>query len=114
MLYLHRMTFRVTLMVAPDQQQLADAASPAPASNGGTIHPALGISVAPVSPEIAAQARLTAPVKGVLVSNVTPAGPADEKLFENDVITEVLYPTRRTINNPADLQAVLNGLKNGD
>jgi serine protease Do len=114
MRYGQRKTFRVTLMEAPDQQQIADAASPAPASNGGTIHPALGISVAPVSPEIAAQARLTAPVKGVLVSNVTPAGPADEKLFENDVITEVLYPTRRTINNPADLQAVLNGLKNGD
>jgi len=114
MRYGQRKTFRVTLMEAPDQQQIADAGSPAPASSGGTLHPALGISIAPVSPEIAAQARVATPVRGVLVSDVTPAGPADEKLFRNDVITEVLYPTRRAINNPADLQSVLNGLKDGD
>ena len=114
MRYGQRKTFRVTLMEAPGQQQIADAGSPAPASSGGTLHPALGISIAPVSPEIAAQARVATPVRGVLVSDVTPAGPADEKLFRNDVITEVLYPTRRAINNPADLQSVLNGLKDGD
>jgi S1-C subfamily serine protease len=50
-----------------------------------------------------------------MVTDVTPAGPADEKLFRNDVITEVLYPApRRTINTPSDLQQVLNKLKDGD
>ena len=79
------------------------------------VHPALGISVTPVSPEIAAQARVPAPVRGVMVADVTPGGPADDKLARNDVITEVLYPTpRRAINTPSDLQQVLGRLKDGD
>ena len=49
-----------------------------------------------------------------MVSDVTPGGPADEKLARNDVITEVLYPTRRPINTPNDLQQVLSRLKDGD
>src|SRR5882672_5558633 len=114
MRYGQRKTFRVTLMEAPDQQ-VANVETPAPATPGGVMHPALGISVAPVSPEIAAQARLTAPVRGVLVSDVTPGGPADQKLARNDVITEVLFPApRRAVNTPAELQQVLSRLKNGD
>jgi len=114
MRYGQRKTFRVTLMEAPDQQ-VAQADAPAPASSGGILHPALGISVAPVSPEIAAQARLTPPVRGVLVSDVTPGGPADQKLAPHDVITEVLFPApRRAINTPAELQSVLSRLKSGD
>ena len=114
MRYGQRKTFRVTLMEAPDQQ-VAKVDAPAPASSGGMLHPALGISVAPVSPEIAAQARLATPVRGVLVSDVTPGGPADEKLARNDVITEVLFPApRRAINTPAELQQVLSRLKDGD
>ena len=68
-----------------------------------------------MSPELAAQARMPSPVRGVMVSDVTPGGPADEKLAPNDVITEVLYPLpRRAINTPADLQNVLKGIKNGE
>ena len=115
MRYGQRKNFRVTLMEAKTDQQVSDASIPTPARSGGTVHPALGISVAPVSPEIAAQARMATPVRGVMVSEVTPAGPSDEKLFRNDVITEVLYPEpRRTINTPADLTQVLSKLKDGD
>src|SRR5947208_3619955 len=115
MRYGQRKSFRVTLMEAKTDQQVADASSPSRTNGGGTVHPALGISVAPVSPEIAAQARMPSPVRGVMVSDVTPGGPADEKLSRNDVITEVLYPApRRAINTPADLEQVLNKLKNGD
>jgi len=115
MRYGQRKTFRVTLMEAKTDQEVASASAPANAPAGGMLHPALGISVAPVSPEIAAQARLTTPVRGVLVSDVTPGGPADQKLARNDVITEVLFPApRRAINTPAELQQVLGRLKNGD
>jgi serine protease Do len=114
MRYGQRKNFRVTLMEAKTDQQVADASSPAPAV-GGTVHPALGISVAPVSAEMAAQARMPSPVRGVMVTDVAPASPADEKLFRNDVITEVLYPApRRSINTPSDLQQVLSRLKDGD
>jgi len=115
MRYGQRKTFRVTLMEAKTDQEVASASAPANAPAGGMLHPALGISVAPVSPEIAAQARLTTPVRGVLVSDVTPGGPADQKLARNDVITEVLFPApRRAVNTPAELQQALSRLKNGD
>jgi serine protease Do len=95
--------------------EVASAATPAPTGVTGILHPALGISVAPVSPEIAAQARLTSPVRGVLVSDVTPGGAADQKLFPHDVITDVLFPApRRTVSTPAELQQVLSRLKDGD
>jgi len=115
MRYGQRKNFRVTLMEAPTDKEVATNSAPAPASGGGMVHPALGISVAPVSPEIAAQARVSTPVRGVMVSDVVPGGPADEKLSRNDVITDVLFPTpRRAINTPSDLQQVLSRLKPGD
>jgi len=115
MRYGERKNFRVTLMEADTNQQVATAATRTEPSGGGTVHPALGISVAPVSTEIAAQARMTAPVRGVMVSDVIPGGPAEDKLYRNDVITGVLYPApARVINTPADLQQALGRLKNGD
>jgi serine protease Do len=115
MRYGQRKNFRVTLMEAPTDKEVATNSAPAPVSSGGMVHPALGISVAPVSPEIAAQARVSTPVRGVMVSDVVPGGPADEKLSRNDVITEVLFPTpRRAINTPSDLQQVLSRMKPGD
>jgi serine protease Do len=115
MRYGQRKTFRVTLMEAETDLAVANAADPVPAASGGTAHPALGISVAPVSAELAAQARMQTPVRGVMVSDVTAGGPADEKLARNDVITEVIYPgPRRAINTTTDLQQWLSRLRPGD
>ena len=115
MRYGQRKNFRVTLMEAPTDRQVATTDTRTEPLGAGSVHPALGISVAPVSGEIAAQARMTAPVRGVMVSDVIPGGPAEDKLFKNDVITEVLYPGQpRSINTPADLQQVLGRLKNGE
>ncbi|MFL5585309.1 MAG: trypsin-like peptidase domain-containing protein [Gemmatimonadaceae bacterium] len=115
MRYGQRKSFRVTLMEAKTDQQVASTSAPAPARGGGTFHPSLGISVAPVSTEIAAQARMPAPVRGVMVTDVVLGGPADEKLFRNDVITEVLYPApKRAVNSVSDLQQALSRLHDGD
>jgi serine protease Do len=115
MRYGQRKNFRVTLMEAPNDRQVANAATRTAPSGGGSVHPALGISVAPVSNEIAAQSRMTTPVRGVMVSDVIPGGPSEDKLFRSDVITEVLYPApARAINTPGDLQQALGRLKNGD
>ncbi|MGH7651851.1 MAG: trypsin-like peptidase domain-containing protein [Gemmatimonadaceae bacterium] len=114
MRYGQKKNFRVTLMEAPDQEVASSDTRTEPAQRG-TAHPALGISVAPVSTEIAAQARMPAPVRGVMVTDVNPGGPAEDKLFRNDVITQVLYPApARPINTPADLEAELSHLKSGD
>jgi serine protease Do len=115
MRYGQRRNFRVTLMEAPNDRQVATAATRTAPSGGGSVHPALGISVAPVSTEMAAQSRLTTPVRGVLVSDVIPGGPSEDKLFRNDVITEVLYPApARTITTPDDLRQALGRLKDGE
>jgi serine protease Do len=115
MRYGQRKTFRVTLMEADTDQQVATADTRTAPASLGSVHPALGISVAPVSTEIAAQARMTAPVRGVMVSDVIPGGPAEDKLFKDDVITAVLYPGQpRAINTPADLQQALGRLKDGE
>jgi len=115
MRYGQRKKFRVTLEEAPKDQQVATGTTRTEPSGGGIVHPALGISVAPVSTELAAQARMTTPVRGVMVSDVIPGGPAEDKLFRNDVITEVLYPApARVINTPGDLQQALGRLKDGD
>jgi serine protease Do len=115
MRYGQRKKFRVTLMEAPKDQQVATSETRTEPAGGGIVHPALGISVAPVSTELAAQARMAAPVRGVMVSDVIPGGPAEDKLFRNDVITEVLYPApARVINTPGDLQQALGRLKDGD
>jgi serine protease Do len=115
MRYGQRKTFHVTLMEAQTDPQVATSDTRTEPIGGGSVHPALGISVAPVSTEMAAQARMPAPVRGVMVSDVIPGGPAEDKLFKNDVITEVLYPApARAINTPSDLQQALGRLKNGE
>jgi serine protease Do len=114
MRYGQRKTFHVTLMEAPTDQQVATSDTRPERAGGGIAHPALGISVAPVSTEMAAQARMPAPVRGVMVTDVSAGGPADGKLFRNDVITEELYPApAHAINTPGDLQEALGRLKNG-
>ncbi|MDQ3674432.1 MAG: trypsin-like peptidase domain-containing protein [Gemmatimonadota bacterium] len=116
MRYGQQKTFRVKLMEAPETRpQTAMATTRTQPAGGGSVQPSLGISVAPVSTELAAQSRMTAPVRGVLVSDVIPGGPAERELARNDVITEILYPApRRAILTPADFENALGRLKNGD
>src|SRR3982750_4846832 len=52
MRYGQRKSFRVTLMEAPTDAEVASTATTVPTSSGGTVHPALGIAVAPVSTEM--------------------------------------------------------------
>ena len=115
MRYGQRKKFRVTLMEANKDQQVATASTRTEPAGSGTVHPSLGISVAPVSNEVAAQARLSTPVRGVMVSDVIPGGPAEDKLYRSDVITQILYPApARAINTPAELQQALGRLKDGE
>jgi S1-C subfamily serine protease len=50
----------------------------------------------------------------LVVSGVSPAGPAYRELRQSDVIVGTLYPTKRDIASAADLDSVLNSLKRGD
>ncbi len=49
------------------------------------------------------------------VVDIDTAGPARGRLFKNDVITAVLFPTpRKDVHSVDDLQAVLSRAKDGD
>ena len=111
-----RKSFRVTLMEAPDTRTQSSLTPTRTEPAGrGNVQPALGISVVPVSTEMAAQARTRAPVRGVLVSDVIPGGPAEGELTRNDVITDVLYSvSRRQILTPDDLDQAVKRLKTGE
>lgn len=111
-------TFNVKLMEAPAETrptQLADNSSDDSANGSANAisNSTLGISVAPVTSAMAEQARMETRFRGVRVTNVTTFGPAYRKLVADDVIFESLTPARRAIKTPADLAAVLSGVKNG-
>lgn len=111
-------TFNVKLMEAPAETrptQLAeDGSGNSPAGSTSAISNAtLGVTVAPVAAAVAEKEKIDARFRGIRVTNVATFGAAYRKLFNNDVIFESITPVRRAIKTPADLAAVLSGLKNG-
>jgi S1-C subfamily serine protease len=118
MRYGQKKSFNVTLTELADAARVTPASNNAPAerpSTGTVSNDALGISMQAIPPELAARASLDANKRGVLVTEVVPLGPAYQKLAQQDVIYEVLYPApRRAIRSVADLQSVLSKLKTGD
>ncbi len=91
------------------------SAAPVPSSTANPTAGKLGFVVEAIAPDIARQFGISVD-KGVRVGEVSPDGPARDKLSAgSDIIVEVLYPTpRRAIKSVTDLQAVVSGLKTGD
>jgi serine protease Do len=114
MRYGQKKTFDVKLSEADDDAtKVADAGTPIVPAAAGTTNRGLGISVTPLTPQLAQAAKLSSG-RGIVVTDVTPLGPAQDKLQERDVITDVIFPSpRRAINTPAQLQDAISGLKNG-
>ena len=69
-----------------------------------------------VPTELATQARLSDQWRrGLLVTDISPTGPAYRELNENSsIIVSVLYPQKRDIRSPADFEDVVSKLKRGD
>ncbi len=88
-----------------------------PASRGNErSYDKLGISVQSVPTELAQQAKLSDQWRrGLLVTDVSPSGPAYHELNENSsIIISVLYPKKRDVRSAADLEEAISGLKRGD
>ena len=114
-----RKTFNVKLQPLNDSPQLAsaeDEANDSEATPGGTAMNRLGISVEPVSPEAAQELQLTPDTRGLIVTDVTPGGPAWEVLFDDpqrggpDIILSV---EGKTVRTEADLRKALQAEKPG-
>src|SRR5205085_6603699 len=76
----------------------------------------LGISVQTVPTELATQAKLSDQWRrGLLVTDISPSGPAYHELNENSsIIISVLYPKKREIRSTSDLEDAVSSLKRGD
>ncbi|HEY5218953.1 MAG TPA: trypsin-like peptidase domain-containing protein, partial [Gemmatimonadaceae bacterium] len=111
----------------PPATSTATVASNAGGNNSGAVaakaESELGISVMPVTRQIADQDSIsTAYAHGLLVTNVSPSGPAypdpsstSTGLFPNsDVIVRSLYPKRMDITSVDDLSAAVKAVKHGD
>jgi len=100
----------------PDVASANDDGRQAPVRGNERNYDKLGISVQSVPTELATQARLSDQWRrGLLVTDISPTGPAYRELSENSsIIVSVLYPQKREIRSPADFEDVVSKLKKGD
>jgi serine protease Do len=107
----------VTVMVAerPTEEQLAKisgggtgaqgATSPSPATPQRT----LGLSLAPLTPDLGRAANLPASARGVLITTVDPnSNAAEQGLQRGDLIVSI---NNRTVNSPAQVIAAVDAAR---
>jgi serine protease Do len=120
MRYGQRRTFRVRLGEPPaePERQVAEGSRRTlePAATDARSYDRIGITVQPLSAEIASSGRVDAAYqRGLLVSAVNTRGPAHNQLIANrDIIVRVLHPARREIRSAADLEEAVKGVKRGE
>jgi serine protease Do len=115
-----RKTFNVKLQPLNDSPAVAteeEGAGGEDEAAGGTAMNRLGISVEPVSPDAARELQLPPDTRGLIVTNVTPGGPAWEVLFDDpqrggpDILLSIEGKALRT---EADLRKALQAEKAGN
>ncbi len=114
-----RKTFDVKLQALNDQPRVASAdegETENSAAPGGAAMNRLGITVEPVTPSVAQQLQLPQGMRGLVVTNVTPGGPAWETLVDDpqrngpDIILSV---EGKPVRTEADLRNALAAEKPG-
>jgi len=94
-----------TLNVKLDEATVSRAARDRDTSNGSDDKAALGIAVAPLTPELAAEAKLPRNSHGVVVQDVNPDGrAADAGIQAGDIILEV---NRQPVQSVEELRAAV-------
>ena len=119
--YGQRKTFKVTLAEAPSDParvaRVEEGGSDDTGAKGGTSASKLGITVEPVSPDFAREAKVPEARRGLRVMDVDPEGAARQQFFPGgiDIIVEVIYPApRRAVRSGADLQGILAKVPAGE
>ncbi len=113
-----RKTFGVKLQPLNDTPQVAagDTEAPGDETPGGTAMNRLGISVEPIGADAAVELQLPADTRGLIVTDVTPGGPAWDVLFDDpqrggpDIILSV---EGKPVRTEADLRKALLAEKAG-
>jgi serine protease Do len=108
-------TFQVKLREAPGDEQLASNGDSSGGAKTGVVTDKLGITVEPVTSDVAQENHIPSSDRGLHVTDVDGSGPAFNKLFPNDIIVAVLYPEpRKDVHSVSDLQDALARVKSGD
>jgi len=114
-----RKTFNVKLQALNDQPQLA-AADQSDSDNadntGGSAMNRLGVSVEPVTPDVAQQLQLPTNMRGLVVTDVTPGGPSWQTLYDdpqNNGPDIILSVEDKPVKTEADLRNALKSEKPG-
>jgi len=114
-----RKTFDVRLQALTDQPQVASADEDDTGTGGragGAAMNRLGISVEPITPNVAQQLQLPQGMRGLVVTDVTPGGPAWETLVDDpqrngpDIILSV---EGKPVRTEAELRNALKAEKSG-
>ncbi len=111
-----RMTVSVIVGQRPTEEQLARISGGDPGTQGAPNGPApvapqraLGLSLAPLTPELARAANLPANARGVIVTAVDPNGDAaDEGLQRGDLIVSV---NNQLVTTPAQVVAAVDAAR---
>jgi serine protease Do len=108
-------TARVTLQEAPPPKETVASAGDRESGAGATPAGKLGVTVRPLTPELASQAGAPNNVRGLFVQNVDPSGPASRALTEGDIITAVIGRggAQRTVLTNDQLRDAIDSATNG-
>jgi serine protease Do len=113
-----RKTYTVPLQRVTERSEVASAndADDSTAEPGAAAMPALGLTVAPLERGDAQQLGLPAAVKGVVVTDVQPDGPAAESIAgpDNGGPDVIVSLEGKPVRSPQELRAAIKQLKPGD
>ena len=102
-------TLQAVVGELPPETQVATNAPPQPPATAETAISSLGLSLAPVSGALRDKYHLGANQKGVVVTEVSPGGPASEKgLKPGDVVLEV---QQQEVSTPSDVISRLDAVR---
>jgi serine protease Do len=114
-----RKTFDVKLQALNDRPQVAaaneDNSNNSSAPSGSAMN-RLGITVEPVTPDVAQQLQLPGSMRGLVVTDVTPGGPSWENLSDDPQRTGpdiILSVEGKPVKSEADLRNALKSEKPG-
>ncbi len=113
--YGQRKTFNIKLQEAPAEAEQVATAEEKPAASESVANPKIGITLEAISAEVAKANNIADQFRGLRVIAVDAAGPAAQKLDQQDIIVKVIRPEPATvIRATADLQKTLARMKGGD
>jgi serine protease Do len=114
MRYGKKLDFKVALVEAPSDSQVASSGVDDEADERPASYDKLGVSVEAVTADQASRVSLPESKGGLVVTDVDVNGPAYQQLAPGrDILLKVLSPERRDLRTPADLDAVLGKVKDG-